>query len=107
MEYEIFFKDELVMEVSIDENHFNVVRHTDNEFRLPFYLETREVFNAFLKSRCYDDNRADLEDILANAGMTSNNPYEWIKASHGVKYDDFFWIREKGECVTYKDVKVR
>lgn len=64
-------------------------------------------FYRFIKSRCYEDGRADLEEILHQAHLTSNNPYDFIRISHGVTYSDDFWIRFEYENISWKDVKVR
>lgn len=64
------------------------------------------VYN-FLESRCYEDGRADLPEILQQAGLSSNNPWEWCKISHGVTYEDFYWIKRPEEKISWKDVKVR
>lgn len=44
---------------------------------------------------------------LAQAGLTHNNPWEWVKLTHGVTYEDLFWVRFPGETLTWKDVRVR
>lgn len=61
----------------------------------------------FLKDRCYDDKRSDLPDILAAHGMTTNDPYTWCRKTHGVTYEDFFWIKYDDEEIEWKDVRVR
>ena len=50
------------------------------------------IFYNFLKDRCHEDGRADLHEILAQAGMTENNPYQWVRLTHGVTWDDFFGL---------------
>lgn len=64
-------------------------------------------FYEFMKGRCYEDGRGDLGRILAAAGMTENNPYEWCRRTHGVTWEDFFWIRYEGEDITWEDVRIR
>ena len=64
-------------------------------------------FYRFIKSRCYEDNRADLKEILKLSHLTSNNPYDFIQISHGVTYSDDFWIRFENEKLSWKDVKIR
>lgn len=64
-------------------------------------------FYKFLKSRCYEDNRADLKSILEKAEMDWNDPYTWIKKTHGVTLDDFFWIKIGDEKTKWDDIKVR
>lgn len=39
--------------------------------------------------------------------MENNNPWEWVRISHGVMFDDFLWIRFPGENLTWEDVKIR
>lgn len=46
----------------------------------------------FLKSRCYEDGREDLDAILRHANMTSNNLWEWNKVIHGVMWGNQLWI---------------
>ena len=69
-------------------------------------ITTERLYN-FLKSRCYEDNRADLQEILEYHGLTSNNPYEWCRLTHGVTYEDFTWIRYDDEQLEWKDVRIR
>lgn len=105
--YHIFYKDELVMDVSFDSNTLIIKKYTDNVFKLPFVTESRECFHSFIKSRCYEDGRADLSEILAKVGMKTNNPYEWVEKTHGLNYADFFWIKLDGDNTTYDEVKIR
>lgn len=69
-------------------------------------LDMERVYQ-FLKGRCYEDGRADLHEILEQAGMKDNNPWEWMKITHGVTYEDTYWIRFPGEDLTWQEVKVR
>ena len=64
-------------------------------------------FYRFIKSRCYEDDRGDLEVILKKANLQSNNPYDFIKISHGVTYSDDFWIKTSDELLLWEDVKIR
>jgi hypothetical protein len=81
----------------------------------PFWGNTDEMsrqaltdrFYVFLKDRCYEDNRADLQNILKQAGLSLNNPYEWVKIAHGVTYEDFFWVKINDENLHWKDVNIR
>lgn len=66
-----------------------------------------ERIYGFLKSRCYEDGRVDLKEILKQAGMTSNNPWEWNRITHGVMWDDKIWIRFEEENLSWEDVRWR
>ena len=66
-----------------------------------------ERFYRFLKSRCYEDDRGDLREILKKAHFQDNDPYAWVRLTHGVTYDDFFWVRTDDEACTWDEVKIR
>ena len=61
----------------------------------------------FLKSRCYEDGRADLPEILRQANLTSNDPWEWNRITHGVTWEDEIWIRFENETLSWEDVRWR
>ena len=109
--YHVMFRDELVTVVSLSKDkktiHFNKIKE-DGIFQ-PFSGEKLDLerFYRFIKSRCYEDGRADLDEILKQAHLSSNNPYDFIRISHGVTYSDDFWIKDENEKITWKDVKVR
>lgn len=69
-------------------------------------LSLNRVYD-FLKSRCYEDNRADLKEILEQAHLTSNDPWKWNKITHGVMWDDQIWIKFDGEDLCWEDVRWR
>lgn len=109
--YEILYKDIVVDEVFLpeDKNNIVVTKMVDNKMMQPFNMAKISLsdFYAFIKSRCYEDERINLDKILDQAGLKDNNPYEWIKVTHGITWEDFFWIREKGENITWEEVKLR
>ena len=109
--YDVMNKDLLVcvVEMSQDRKHISYKKMVADGINQPFSGNKLDVerFYAFLKSRCYEDGRADLKEILRQANMTSNDPYQFIELSHGVNYSDFFWIKKHDEKISWKDVKVR
>lgn len=108
--FSVLFLDEIVADVMIDigKNFCTIHRHVSGP-KQPFMAEIDSVdyVYKFLHSRCYDDARPDLSEILKIHGMTSNNPYEWCRKTHGVKYQDFWWVRYPGETLTWSDVNPR
>lgn len=60
-----------------------------------------------MEDRTIDRNRSDMRDFLDYLGLKEYNPYEYCRKSHGVSYQDFMWIKWKGETLTWNDVKVR
>lgn len=110
IDYEIMCKNKLVAEVllSKDKKDILAIIKTNKVFLRPFKEElTVYDFYRFIKDRCYEDERDDLSTILRLANLSSNNPYEWIKISHGVTWEDYFWIKEKNENIRWEEVRVR
>ena len=44
-----------------------------------------------------EKERPDIMEILKNIGLSEYNPYEIVKHTHGVSYNDFIWFRFPGE----------
>ena len=109
--YHIMLMNILVADVYVDSNNrvIDIKKYVDDGPNQPFSGKNKstERFFAFLEDRCYENGRKDLPKILASVGLKSNNPYEWVKITHGVTYEDFFWIKFDGEDINWEDVKVR
>lgn len=109
-EYEIMYKNQTVADVllSKDKKYILSFMKTKNLFMMPFKNNINVFdFYRFIKDRCYEDGRDNLNIILNAAKLTSNDPYKWIKISHGVTWEDYFWIKEKNENIIWKEVRVR
>lgn len=109
--FTVYSRNNKVADVNITNGKLKITTYTDNPLVQVFprgdKTTIEDIYN-FLKSRCYEDGRADLAEILNAAGMTSNNPWEWCKRTHGATYDDFYWLLFEGEKnLTWEDVKVR
>ena len=111
MIYHIMWMDEPVADVVTDEKNkiVDFKKIMPDGLKQPFSGEPFSIFRFydFLKSRCYEDGRDGLNEILEAADMTWNNPYEWVMITHGVTWDDFFWIKFNDETIKWKDVRVR
>ncbi len=109
--YNVMNRDELVciIEMTPDKRNIKFNKIKKDGIGQPFSGDrlNLERFYSFLKSRCYEDGRGDLERILKKANLNSNDPYEFIKLSHGVTLSDDFWIKSSTENLTWKDVKIR
>ena len=109
--YHIMYMNELVtvVRLSYDKKriHFDKIRK-DGPFQ-PFSGSKLDLerFYRFIKSRCYEDERADLSDILSELHLSDNNPYDFIQITHGVTYEDFFWIKMDYEKLKWEDVRLR
>ena len=116
MIYHIMFKDKVIADVTREKNLITKIqKYVPDSPIQPFWGQMENMsqqwlttrFYKFLKDRCYEDGRADLPVILEQAGLENNNPYEFVKISHGVTYEDFFWIKFDDEEIKWDDVKVR
>lgn len=109
--YHIMYRDETVTDVilSADRKRIRFIKYAKDGWKQPFSGSRLDLarFYRFLKSRCYEDGRADLDEILKKAGFSDNNPYDWVALTHGVTYDDDFWIRMSDETTTWEEVRVR
>ena len=84
-------------------------RFTDNLGKQLFAQKkmTRFQLGKIFEMRCWEKGRPDIMGILKNIGLSEYNPYEIVKHTHGVSYNDFIWFRFPGEKLTSKDVLVR
>ena len=111
MVYHIMFRDEPVLDIEVD-NKNRVVRwekFVPDGMKQPIWgdnINTMRLYD-FLKSRCYEDGRSGLTEILTEAGMETNNPYEWVRVCHGVTWEDFFWVKIDDEDISWDEVRVR
>lgn len=110
--FTVYSRDKKVADVYIANGILQLTRYTLNPLIQVFPrgddTTIEDVYN-FLESRCYEDCRYNLQEILASAGMTSNNPWEWCRKTHGVTYDDFYWLRfpDDSDDISWEKVKIR
>ena len=109
--YHVMYLDRVVADVALshDRKQIRFKKYEPDGLRQPFSGTKLDMerFYRFLKSRCYEDSRADLDIILKKAGFHDNNPYDWVLLTHGVTYDDFFWVKTNNEQITWNEVKIR
>lgn len=109
--FTVMYENIAVANVTVSDDHkkVQIEKLVPDSIIQPFSgneLSLERVYG-FLKSRCYEDERADLKEILNQANLTSNNPWEWNKITHGVMWDDMIWIRFEGETLRWEDVQWR
>lgn len=109
--FTVMFENTPVADVLISDDHrkVQIEKLVPDSIIQPFGgndLSLDRVYR-FLKSRCYEDSRADLKEILMQANLTSNDPWKWNQITHGVMWDDQIWIRYEGETLRWEDVQWR
>lgn len=112
MVYHVMCVDKEVATVILDDDNkrdIELIKLVPDGIIQPFSGNTFNIirFYDFLKSRCYEDQRADLDIILKQVKMSCNNPYEWVQLTHGVTWEDSFWIKFNNENITWEDVRIR
>ena len=107
--FEVYWKDEITARVYVKEYDVTVSRFTDHPLKQIFAQKkmTRYQLNRILELRCWERDRADINELLENIGLQEYNPQEIVRKTHGVSFNDYIWIRFPGEKLTSKDVLVR
>lgn len=107
--FEVYWKDEITARVYVKGGRVTVSRFVEHPLKQLFADKnmTRYQLNKILELRCWDRNRADIDEILRHLGLKYYNPYEIVRKTHGVSYNDYIWFRFPGEKLTSKDVLVR
>jgi len=108
-EFTVYHENTAVATVFVSDNHKEVFikKLVPDSIIQPFCgdkLDLERVYS-FLKARCYEDTYIGLDEVLKNYNMLSNNPWEWNRKTHGVTWEDFFWIKFDGEDLTWEDVR--
>ena len=108
-DFTVMHDDTPVATVYFNNGKTKIEKHVPDSIIQPFCGDRQDIMRVydFLESRCYENGRADLKEILKLVGMTENNPWQWAWVSHGVTWEDHFWIRFPGETLTWKDVRLR
>ena len=107
--FEVYWKDEITARVYVRARDVIISRFTEHPVKQLFAQKkmTRYQLGRIFELRCWERGRADVDEILKHLGLKEYNPYEIVRKTHGVSYNDFIWFRFPGEKLTSKDVLVR
>ncbi len=107
--FEVYWKDDITARVYVRGKNVTVSKYTENPGKQLFADKkmTRYQLGKIFEMRCWEKGRADINEILENLGLKEYNPYEIVRKTHGVSYNDYIWFRFPGEQLTSKDVLVR
>lgn len=109
--FTVMHRNEAVARVRVPDDHMNVriEKLIPDSLMQPFGgndLSLNRVYQ-FFKSRCYEDGRVDLQEILNQAKLRENNPWEWNRITHGVTWEDDLWIKLDDEELEWENVRWR
>ena len=107
--FTVFHENTPVAHVSVSDDHksVHIEKLVPDGMIQPFCgnkLNLERVYN-FLKDRCYEDCFVGLDEVLKTQNMKSNNPWEWNRKTHGITWEDFFWIKFEGEDIEWEDIR--
>ena len=107
--FEVFWKDDITASVNVHGDKVRVMRYVRHPLKQLFAEDvmTRYQLNRILEMRCWDRRREDIDEILVHLGLKEYNPYEIVRKTHGVSWNDYIWFRFPGEKLTSRDVLVR
>lgn len=107
--FEVLWEDEITAKVVVEGAKVKVTRYIEHPVKQLFASDvmTRYQLNQILELRCWERGRPDIYEILERLGLKGYNPYEIVKRTHGVSWNDYIWFRFPGENLTSKDVLVR
>lgn len=102
----VYWKDELVSKVEVIGTKAYITRFILHPVKQIFYRDEMDLYSLslILEGRCWERGRVDINYILKCLGLTTYDPLEIIKKTHGVRYDDFLWFQFAGENYSYKDM---
>ena len=108
LDFDIMWKDRVTAHVNINGPKLEYKEYI-HEFGIsPFWFKPELLdIMVFLEGRCWERNRADINEILKLIGLDSYDPVKICKITHGVSCDDFTWIRYTGENIKWKELNPR
>lgn len=111
LEFEILDEDDIIARVYVnfDTREVDVEQYDDFILRRPFWKEpvtVEDVIN-FFKRRCFPRTRHNCEQLLRDLGLSYYDPIAIVQKTHGLMFDDYIWVRFKGENISYDDIKIR
>lgn len=104
-----YWKDEPVSFVNVRDNRVFIKRYVDDPIKQLFWSDNIDLYRLteVLRSRCWEENRADIDQIKKKLGIQYYDPLEIVKMTHGVSYNDFLWFQFDGEFLHWEDVAPR
>ncbi len=105
----VYYKDRKTADIIVNEDNVIYKRYSEDIMSVPFMFEpTKEHIVEFIKSRCISKERVEnTPGYLENLGLSSYEPLEIVKKTHGIMWEDYMWIKFPDDNITWEDVKVR
>ena len=111
LDFEIFYKEAVIARVVVDRERqiVDVKQFTDHPVHKQFKQEniTMQDIAKWLRNRCFPETRFNKEQLLQDLGLKTYSPLAIVKKTHGLQFEDYYWVRFQGEGVCYDDIKIR
>ncbi len=106
-DFTLMWQDEEMGEVHIGESNVHIDKYVRHPVKQIFYKDeiTRFEFGEIMRSRCWDENRQDIKELLSSIGLMEYNPFQICIKTHGRMVQDMTWFRFEGEDLRYEDFK--
>lgn len=111
IEFEIMHRHKTMSSVKIDRlnNRVDYKIITDLGRFNPFMdanVTIDEVYQ-WIDDRCFPKERPNCDRILKLLGLDFYVPMEIVRVTHGLQFDDYYWVKFKGEDINWDDIKLR
>jgi len=95
--------------VSADRKTVKYIKYVSEVPKVPYLFDNPSVEQIydFLETRCMPKGRTQMEEYLSSLGLEEYNPWEIVKHTHAVMWEDYLWIKFPDEDVTWDEAKVR
>lgn len=102
--------DNVMTEITVfDSGKVGFVNHTDDIVACAFGVKkspvSRKELYEFLEDRCFPRTRFDCKRVLKDIDVDFYEPRLIVDKTHGVMFDDTYWVKFEGEDITYADAR--
>lgn len=109
LEFEYWCEDRLCTSFSVDygKQSVEVENFTDDIILQAFGRReiTIGTVDEFFRERVFPETRVNCKKLLRQIGFKNYNAESIARKTHGILYNDVFWLRFGGENLIWEDVK--
>lgn len=102
--------DELFTEIFLYmDGTVEFVNYTDNIMNRAFGVRESPLnirdLEKLLEYRSFPRTRGNANELLRDLGLEFYEVFSIVEKTHGVMFDDIYWIKFEGEDITYADAR--
>lgn len=111
IEFDYMFRNNKVAHVKYDKETGKVEQEVYGKAifdrPIPRLKPTAMDLLAFFEDRCFPRTRFNCDQLLEDLGLPVYSPYHICLKTRGRQWDDFYWIKFKGDTATFDEIKLR